>query len=107
MNGEGIYNTRPRDGALWSGGDAIRYTRSKDGRWTYAFSLRWPEEELVLASVPPLAGSEIHLLGYPEPLQWSHGSSRGLTVSLPNNLQVVTRQVGQFDWAFKIEAETG
>ncbi|HKV77613.1 MAG TPA: alpha-L-fucosidase [Candidatus Sulfotelmatobacter sp.] len=107
INGEGIFNTRPRDSILWSEGDTIRYTRSKDGRWVYAFSLRWPAKELLLTSVRPLAGSEIHLLGYPGPLQWSYDSSRGLAVSLPNNLQDATRQAGQFAWAFKIEAENG
>jgi alpha-L-fucosidase len=107
VNGEGIYSTRPRDGALWSEGDTIRYTRSKDGRWVYAFSLQWPETQLALTSVRPRAGSEIHLLDYPEPLRWNYDSSRGLVVSLPNNLQEPSRQAGQFAWAFKIEAENG
>lgn len=105
VNREGIYSTRPRDGALWSEGDTIRYTRSKDRRWVYAFSLQWPEKQLVLTTVRPRAGSEIHLLGYPEPLRWNYDSSRGLAISLPSNLQDENRQPGQFAWAFKIEAE--
>ena len=107
INGEGIYSTRPRGGALWSEGDTIRYTRSKDRRWVYAFSLQWPGKEFLLTSVKPQAGSEIYLLGYPEPLRWNYNGSRGLTISLPDNLQDASRQAGQFAWAFKIEVEGG
>ena len=107
INGEGIYNTRPRDGALWSERDAIRYTRSKDSRWVYAFSLQWPEKELLLTSVKPRSESKIQLLGYSESLRWNYDSSRGLVVSVPDTLQDADRQPGQFAWAFKIETENG
>lgn len=106
-NGEGIYSTRPRDGALWSEGDRIRYTRSKDRRWAYAFSLQWPGKELLLRNVKPQPRSEIRLLGYPEPLRWNYDASQGLTVSVPENLQNVGHQPCQFCWAFKIETENG
>lgn len=107
INGEGIYNTRPRDGTLWSDDDTIRYARSKDRRWVYAFSLQWPGKEFLLTSVKPQAGSEIYLLGYPEPLRWNYNGSRGLTISLPDNLQDASHQPGQFVWAFKVETENG
>jgi alpha-L-fucosidase len=102
-----VYNTRPRDGALWSEGDNIRYTRSKDRRLVYAFSLQWPGKELLLTSVKPSTGSDIRMLGYPEPLRWNYDSARGLTISLPDNLQDATHQPCQFAWAPKIEPENG
>ena len=107
VNGEGIYSTRPRDATLWSEGDTIRYTRSKDRRWVYAFSLQWPGRELMLTSVKPRAGSDIHLLGYPEPLHWNYDSARGLAVSLPDSLQDATHRPCQFAWSLKIETQNG
>ena len=107
INGEGIYGTRPRDGTLWSQGETIRYARSKDRRWVYAFSLQWPGKELMLTRVRPHSASDIYLLGFPERLRWNYDSSRGLTVSLPDNLQDVSHRPGQFAWAFKIETENG
>jgi alpha-L-fucosidase len=107
INGEAIYNTRPRDGTLWSEGDAVRYTRSKERRWVYAFSLQWPGKELLLTSVRPRSGSDIHLVGYRERLRWNYDGSRGLTISLPDNLQDANHQPGQFASAFKIETENG
>ncbi|HWC15525.1 MAG TPA: alpha-L-fucosidase, partial [Terriglobales bacterium] len=107
INGEGIYNTRPRDGTLWSEGETIRYTRTKDRRWVYAFSLQWPGKDLLLTRVKPRSGSDVHLLGFSEPLRWKYDSNRGLTVSLPDNLQKAAHWPGQFAWAFKIETENG
>jgi len=107
INGEGIYNTRPRDGALWSEGDTIRYTRSKDMRLVYAFILQWPGKELALASVRPRSGSDIRLLGFSEPLRWNYDASRGLSVSFPENLQGAAHQPGQFAWTLKIETVNG
>lgn len=103
INGEGIFGTRPREGTLWSEGDTIRYTQSKDRRWIYAFSLQWPGKELTLTSMRPRSRSTIHLLGFPERLRWNYEASRGLTVSLPDNLQDESHHPGQFAWAFKIE----
>ena len=107
INGEAIFGSRPRDGKLWSEGDTVRYTRSKDRRWVYAFILQWPGKELSLISVRPRSGSDIYLLGFPERLRWNYDASRGLTVSLPDNLQDVTHRPGQLAWIFRIEAENG
>lgn len=107
INGQGIYNTRPRDGVLWAEGDAIRYTRSKDRRFVYAFILEWQGKELLLTSVRPRFESKIYLLGYPEPLRWNYHPSRGLSILLPDNLQDVTHRPGQFIWTFKIETKSG
>ena len=53
----------------------------------------------------PRSRSNIHLLGFPERLRWNYEASRGLTVSLPDNLQDESHHPGQFAWAFKIETE--
>ena len=42
VNAGGIHATRPRPGELWREGDDVRFTRSKDGKTTWAFALRWP-----------------------------------------------------------------
>jgi alpha-L-fucosidase len=104
VNGEGIYATRARDGLLWSEGDNIRYTRSKDKRTTYAFTLAWPGKELLLASVQPRTGSNIYMLGVTKPMTWNYDSARGLTITIPEQLQPEGARPCENVWAFKIES---
>jgi alpha-L-fucosidase len=102
INGEAIYATRPREGALWKEGDAIRYTRTKDNQTIYAISRGWPGQALRLHTVEPKPGSEIFLLGWSKPLQWKHDQSAGLEVALPEELQDETKRPCKVAWSFKI-----
>jgi alpha-L-fucosidase len=63
LNAAAIYETRPRRGALWREGDNVRFSRSKDNRFIYAFALNWPGQELAISSVRPKNGSQIRMLG--------------------------------------------
>ncbi|HEX4119069.1 MAG TPA: alpha-L-fucosidase [Verrucomicrobiae bacterium] len=83
VNGEAIYKTRPWQ--RWNEGKNIRFTRSKDGKYIYAISLRWPGEKFFLHDVRPTEGSSIFMLGYDKPLQWNMGPE-GLTISIPAEL---------------------
>ncbi len=83
INGEAIYGTRQ-----WtqpSEGLDLFFTRSKDGRYVYAISTKWPGPELLLESIRPREGSKIVLLGRSEPLEWNHEGA--LKVSLPESLE--------------------
>ena len=101
INGEGIYATRPRDGDLWKEGDHLRFTRSKDRRIVYAFSLVWPGRSLTLHSLTPKAGSKVYLLGYPKPLAWNQAADTGTVIQIPAELQNVTNRPCQYVYAFK------
>ncbi|MGD0500997.1 MAG: alpha-L-fucosidase [Bryobacteraceae bacterium] len=103
VNGGGIYATRARDGALWSEGADIRFTRSKDNRTVYAFALQWPGEKLVLRTVKPVAGSEIRMLGSSEPLKWS-ATDTGVEIQIPSGMQEESRRPCHFVWGFQIHA---
>lgn len=104
VNGEAIYATRPRD-EFWSEGESIRYTGAKDKTCVYAIALQWPGQELLLTKVQPRLHSKIRLLGYPNPLQWSFDSARGLSISIPANLQDIAHRPCEFAWCFKIETD--
>jgi len=104
VNGEAIYATRPRDGANWSEGDSIRYTRSKDRRFVYAILTQWPGTQLTLKSVQPKSGSQVTLLGSNEVLAWNFDSALGTTITLPENLQQDTNRPCEYAWSMKIEA---
>jgi alpha-L-fucosidase len=103
VNGEGIYSTRARDGALWSEGENIRYTRSKDKRIVYAHTLAWPGQELVLTSVKPKTGSKLSMLGVAAPLKYRYDSATGLKIAIPEQLQSEKNRPCQYAWTFKIE----
>ena len=68
VNGEAIYNTRPRK--IFHEGKDLWFTSSKDGRSVYAINLKWPGNQLALRSVAPAQGSQVYLLGVRQPLQW-------------------------------------
>jgi alpha-L-fucosidase len=107
VNGEAIYATRPRDGALWSEGDAVRYTRTKDKRFVYAILTSWPGTQLTLKTVRPKAGSKVTLLGSNAVLPWKFDSNQGTTITLPENLQQATNRPTEYAWSFKIETTAG
>ncbi len=101
--GEGIYATRAREGDLWREGEQIRFTRSKDYKTVYAYSLEWPGDQLILKSVKPKEKSKIYLLGNNTFLKWMYDASRGLVIDLPAELKVTIPEAGQLVYGFKIE----
>jgi alpha-L-fucosidase len=104
VNGEAIYATRPRQGILWSEGDTIRYTRSKDQRFVYAILNGWPGMQVRLQSVRPKPGSSVKLLGSETELPWTFDSAQGTTITLPENLQQPGNRPCAYGWSLKIEA---
>ena len=106
LNGEAIYATRPRAGTLWSEGETIRYTRSKDSRFVYAILTEWPGTEVVLKTVRPRAGSKVDLLGSTTRLTWKFDSARGTIVTLPANLQQPGNRPCDFAWTLRFETAT-
>jgi len=104
VNGEAIYATRARDGASYAEGDSVRFTRSKDRRWTYAVLTEWPGNEIALTSVKPRASTEIRMLGSAKPLAWRSDGTRGTVIRLPENMQTEANRPCSYAWTLKIEA---
>jgi alpha-L-fucosidase len=101
VNGEAIYGSR-----MWEhyeDGENIRYTNA--GSHVYAVSLGWPGRELNLHHVTPVTGSEVFLLGYERPLEWSFDATDGLTITLPDSLQDESSRPCKYAYAFRIDGE--
>jgi alpha-L-fucosidase len=127
VNGEAIYETRPRPGDLWKEGEnvsfaeprpengeqppvtgdnrPIRFTRSKDGRAAYAICLQWPGPKLRLRTVRASQSTKITLLGVNESLKWHDDTAEGLVIEIPSALQDEAKRPGKVAWAFRIEGE--
>lgn len=103
VNGEAIYETRPRAGSLWSEGETVRYTRSKDSRFVYAILTAWPGKQVVLKSIRPRAGSKVRFLGSEEQLAWKFDSAAGTTIALPENLQQAGNRPCSYAWSLRLE----
>lgn len=103
VNGEAIYKTRPW--VTYKEGEHIRFTRSKDSKYIYVISLKWPGETLKLKSVRPRAGSRIFMLGVKAPLEWRMEESEGLIIDIPKNLQAEANHPCKQGYAFKIEGK--
>jgi alpha-L-fucosidase len=107
VNGEAIYATRPREAGLWSQGDTVRYTRSKDRRYVYAILTQWPGAQIVLESVRPKPHSRVELLGSDRRISWQFDAAKGTVIALPDALQQSENRPCDYAWALKIEAQNG
>jgi alpha-L-fucosidase len=107
VNGEGIYGTRPREGDLWHEGDAVRFTRSKDGAATYAFAMGWPGATLALRSVTAGPDTEVRLLGVSSSLPWRNEPRGGILIEIPEALQDESARPCREIFCFKIAAGHG
>ncbi|MEI6073960.1 MAG: alpha-L-fucosidase [Verrucomicrobiota bacterium] len=102
VNGESIFATRPY--LRYHEGKELRFTRTKDKKYVYIISLKWPGETLQSQLVKAKAGSSIRLLGVDQDLNWRQDQA-GLTIELPKTLQDESRRPGRQAYAFKVETE--
>lgn len=102
VNGEGIFATRPREGTLWSEGPDVRFTRSKDNSIIYCFCLQWPGKEFSVKSLESHQVGSVQILGYSGYLANRWDDSRGLVVTIPENLQDESKRPCKYAWGFKI-----
>ena len=103
VNGEGIYGTRPRQGALWSEGTNLLFTCSKDGRSAYCFARDWPGSVLTISSLERRKIASVKMLGYPAQLAHRWDSVNALTIAIPDKLQHSYARPCDHAWGFKIE----
>ncbi|MFW5645427.1 MAG: alpha-L-fucosidase [Bacteroidota bacterium] len=104
LNGESIYNTRthPHFANETRFGRTAYYTRSKNGKFTYAINTRFHTDAIVFHNINAKEGTEVKLIGHDEPLEWSN-SRTGLIVIVPYELQ--ENLPCDHAWVFKIEEE--
>jgi alpha-L-fucosidase len=102
VNGEAIYASRPCE--LWSDGETVRYTQSKDQGHVYAIMTEWPGRQIVLKAVRPKPGSEVTLLGSDAKLSWKFDSAQGVVVTIPENLQKLRNRPCDIAWTLKFES---
>jgi alpha-L-fucosidase len=105
-NGEGIYATRPRPGALWRQGNSLRFTRSKDNRAVYCFASTWPGKTLEIQSLEAKRIASVEMFGYPKKLDYRWHPTRGLVVTIPEELQEPSNRPCDYAWGFKISRST-
>lgn len=101
VNGEAIYNTRPWK--RWHEGNVIRFTRSKDRKFVYAISIKWPGLQFNSKYIIPKANSKVYMLGVKVPLKWNYKTGGGLTIHIPEYLQIAKNRPCKQAYVFKIE----
>jgi len=100
VNGEAIYNTRPRKTVRE--GSKVWFTTNKTGDLVYAISIGWPGPRFVINSVRALNGSKVFMLGGEKPLDW-HQDSRGMVIEIPQSVA----ETRPCDHAFAFKIRTG
>ena len=102
VNNECIFATRPY--MRYHEGKSLRFTRTKDKKYVYVISLKWPGETLKTALVKARDGSPIRLLGLEQNLDW-HKEGDTLVIEMPKSLQDESMRPCQQAYAFKVESE--
>jgi alpha-L-fucosidase len=101
VNGEAIYATR--SWKVFAEGNDIRFTQSKDGKYVYVISLKWPGNQLVVRSVQAVQGSQLYMLGVPQPLNWRQEGG-ALIVDIP--AEVAEHKPSRQAYAFRVQVES-
>ena len=98
-NGEAIYGSEllPH----YTDDAYVRYT-STGGDFIFVVALEWPGTQLALQYVEPDENSEIYLLGYDEPLDWSTNDLADVVITLPEVLQDEGARPNPYAYVFKI-----
>lgn len=93
-NGEAIYGSRMYH--VFSEGEKVRFTRSKDGKTTYVFLFDFPQDKIRLSKLPLNKNATLQLLGTTKKLGWKQLTD-GIEIKLPATLKTVTDHV----WVIK------
>ncbi|WP_422079478.1 alpha-L-fucosidase [Ulvibacterium sp.] len=104
-NGEAIYGTRQTPWVCEETilGQNVFYTQSKDGKFTYAISLKQHGDELILSKVRAKPDTEIKLLGFEKSISWNN-LPWGLTLKLPEEVQNKQVLANAYAWVYRFEA---
>jgi alpha-L-fucosidase len=102
INGECIYATRPY--LRYHEGTDLRFTRTKDKRFVYVISLKWPGRTLTTRLVKAREGSPVRMLGLDQDLKWRQDDA-GLVIDLPPELQDPARRPCQQAYVLKVESQ--
>ncbi len=95
VNGEAIYGSRMF--TVFSEGDKIRFTQSKDGHTKYIFFFDFPQDKIVLSKMPFAKNAKVQLLGSNKKINWKQ-VEKGVELTIPAALKVVTNYV----WVLKV-----
>jgi alpha-L-fucosidase len=102
VNGEAIYATRPY--LRYHESKDLRFTRTKDKKFLYVISLKWPGTVLESTLARAKEGSAIRLIGYNHDLKWQQTAGQ-LTIQMPEELQDETKRPCQQAYVFKVESQ--
>lgn len=93
INGEAIYATNSLK--QYKEGNNIKFTTSKSGKFVYAMVTSKASDSISIASVVPVEGSKVYVLGVKKPLKWITDNGKTVFI-LPKNLP------SEFAWTIKI-----
>ncbi len=101
VNGEVIYGS----GSLkdYKEGVSTYYVTSKDGSEVFVVVTSWPGTELTFSKVSPADGTQIFMLGYEQPMEWTKNEDGIIKVELPDELQEPDNRPCDYAWTFRIE----
>lgn len=100
VNGEAIYGT-VRLESDYMQGENIRFTKKENEPVYYGIMLEEPQGEINFNNLKPASGSEVYMLGYDQPLEWSYEEGAGLTITVPAGAGSNVEHA----WVFKVEGE--
>ncbi len=109
INGEAIYGSKPWIAQNDTSNGNVWYTSSADGSAVYAISLEWPDDDLLVVSLPKVeeGNTEMKLLGAREEgnLKFSEksGEEYAVEISFPSMSRVVKKCGIGCNWAYVVK----
>lgn len=95
INSEAIYGTRMF--SVFSEGEKIRFTQTKDGKTKYIFLFEFPDEKLVLNKISFSKNTRLQLLGSKSKIGWKQNND-AVEITIPADQKKVTDYV----WVLKV-----
>jgi alpha-L-fucosidase len=96
INGEAIYGSRMF--SVFSEGEKIRFTQSKDGKTRYIFLFDFPGDKITLTKIPFSKTDKVQLLGNNKQFAWKQ-TAAGVEIIIPAALKATTDHV----WVLKVK----
>lgn len=100
INGEAIYETE-RLKSDYMQGESIRFTKKKGEATYYGITLEVPQGKVNFKKLKPEDDSEVYLLGYDQPLEWTYDEASGLSVNVPSDAGTNV----DYAWVFKVSGQ--
>jgi alpha-L-fucosidase len=100
VNHEIIYNSKSiKD---FQENETIYFVSNNDATSLFVVATEWPGDKLTFSKIQIKEGSKVFMLGYDQPLEWSHENDGSSTIFIPAAFQDPNKRPCDHAWSFRV-----